>query len=85
MAPNPSFRMAKDIVVTIAPEVSFGDVTGKVLQIDAAWFCQQFTDAVRQWAITKVNDPNVQTNVPNLVRLRPEGLPPYIVGIPLIA
>ena len=63
----------------------YGAVTGKVLQIDAAWFCQQFTDAVRQWAITKVNDPNVQTNVPNLVRLRPEGLPPYIVGIPLIA
>jgi hypothetical protein len=85
MAPNPSFRMTTDIVVTIAPGVSFGDVTGKVLQIEAVWFCQQFIDAVREWAVAKINDPNVQTNVPNLVRLRPEGLPPYIVGVPLIA
>jgi hypothetical protein len=85
MAPNPSFRMTQDIVVTIAPEVSFGVVTGKVLQIEAVWFCEQFTNAVKQWAVAKVNDPNVQTNVPNLVRLRPEGLPPYIVGVPLIA
>ena len=85
LAPNPSLRMAKDILVTVTPGVTFGDVTGKVLQIEAVWFCEQFIDAVQQWAVTKINDPNVQTNVPNLVRLRPEGLPPYIVGVPLIA
>jgi hypothetical protein len=85
IAPNQSIRMANDALVTIAPGVSFGDVSGKVLQIDPAWFCEQFIVGVRQWAANRINDPNVQTNLPNLVRLRPEGLPPYAVGLQVIA
>jgi hypothetical protein len=85
IAPNQPIRMMKDILVTIAPGISFGDITGKVLQIDPAWFCGQFIDATQQWAVKKINDPNVQANIPNLVRLRPEGLPPYAVGLEVIA
>ncbi len=85
LAPNKSFRLSGDILVTSAPGVNFGSVQGKVLQIEALWFCQQFISAARNWAETKRQDPNVQTNLPNLVRFRPEGLSPYIVGVPLIA
>ena len=82
MAPNPSFKPARDILTTIAPGANFGSVEGRVLQIDAAWFCEQLVAAARQWAIIKAEDDNVLANMPNLVRLRPEGLHPYIVNVP---
>ena len=85
LAPNPSFRMLGDTLVTISPGISFGDVTGKVLQIEAVWFCETLISAAIKWAEEKTGDQNVQTNLPNLVRFRPEGLPPYIVGVPLFA
>ena len=78
-------RVIRDIVVTISPGLSFGGVTGKVLQLEAIWFCEQIIAAAREWAALKAADPIVQGNLPNLVRYRSEGLPSYIVGQPLIA
>jgi hypothetical protein len=36
-------------------------------------------DAVREWSVAKASDPNVQHNLPLLIRYRPEGLPPYLL------
>jgi hypothetical protein len=69
----------------MSPGVAFGSIQGKVLHIEVIWFCETIIDAVRKWLVTKVADATVQANLPNLVRLRPEGLPPYIVGTALIA
>jgi hypothetical protein len=85
LAPSPSFKLSKDVLVTIASGVEFGDVKGKALQIEAVWFCEQFIRAARQWAIANGEDLNVSTNMPNLVRFGSNGLPPYIIGVPLIA
>jgi hypothetical protein len=48
-------------------------------------FCQAIMNAARAWAISKASDPFVQRNMPNLVRYRPEGLPPFTVGVPTVA
>ena len=85
MPPNRSPRYTKDIVVTMAPGVAFGSVQGRILHIEVVWFCQLLTGAVCRWLAAKAADATVQANLPNLVRLRPEGLPPHIVGVPLIA
>jgi hypothetical protein len=83
--PGGPLRYRGDIVVTMSPGVAFGSIQGKVLHIEVIWFCETIIDAVRKWLVTKVADATVQANLPNLVRLRPEGLPPYIVGTALIA
>jgi hypothetical protein len=74
------------------PGVSFGGISaeelrlvGKVLQVDLVYFCRAIMDAACAWAISKADDPHVQRNLPNLVRYRPEGLPPFSVGVPTIA
>jgi hypothetical protein len=56
-----------------------------VLQLDATDFCQGMVEAVRDWYEQVKADVNVKANLPNLVRLRPSGFPPHIVGFPVIA
>jgi hypothetical protein len=92
--PNSSFH-AHDIIVTIAPDVKIGgltrgeitgrDKTGTILYLDIVKFCRQIVEAAQLWAIANKDDQNVRANFENLVRSRPEGLPPFIVGVPLIA
>jgi hypothetical protein len=60
------------------PDVSY-------FSLDAEYFCRDFIKAARKWFQDKKTDPIVQGNLPRLVRLRPDGLPPRIVGWPLIA
>jgi hypothetical protein len=81
-----------DIVVTVEPGVSFGGISaeelrlsGKILMLDVALFCKAIMDSARQWAVAKIDDVNVKKNLPNLVRYRPNGLPPFSVGVPTIA
>jgi hypothetical protein len=64
--------------------VLHGNIVDDVLQFDAVRFCREMAGAVRNWYETTKNDSNVKRNLPNLVRLRPNGLKPYI-GSPLIA
>jgi hypothetical protein len=81
-----------DRVITIQPHVEFGGVSakdlriaGRVLGMSAVKFCQTISSAARVWIISESENPNVQRNLPLLVRFRPEGLPPFSVGIPTIA
>jgi hypothetical protein len=92
VGPNPNVRYAADVVVTIAPDVSFGGMSveelrlsGRVLHLEVEFFCRTIMDSVRNWASSMDSDPNVKSNLPNLVHYRPRGMPPYIVGVPLIA
>jgi hypothetical protein len=55
------------------------------LNLDAVLFCSEMADAVRRWMAAKGSDPTVQANLPRLLRLHPNGLAPYIVGVPVIA
>jgi hypothetical protein len=85
LPPDPSRHLSGETLVAIDQGGKLGGVKGRVLQIEVVWFCQQFVAATLRWARSRIDDANVQINLPNLVRYRPEGLFPYIVGVPLIA
>jgi hypothetical protein len=53
--------------------------------MEAVWFCEQIIVAAREWALRNKDTPNLNANLPNLVRHRARGLPPCIVNVPVIA
>ncbi len=55
------------------------------LVMDTVIFCHQLIDGARRWLTKKADDPNVAANLPNVVRFRPRGLEPHMVGPPVIA
>ena len=81
-----------DIVITVQPDVEFGGIgakelrlAGRVLVMSVVAFCNTISDSARAWIVEEASNPNVQKNLPMLVRYRPQGLPPFSVGIPTIA
>lgn len=65
--------------------VFHNNIINDALNLDAARFCSDVMDAAKRWYAAKQGDPNLLKNLPNLVRYRPKGLAPYMVGMPLIA
>lgn len=57
----------------------------RALNLDPAIFCQKVIEACKAWYDEKRDDPHVVANIGNVVHVRPNGLSPYIVGVPLIA
>jgi len=81
--PNSSFG-GHDTKMQGAFTVGDMKITGNILFLEAVRFCQEMIAAARQWYADKAQDANVQANIPNIVRNRPEGFPPLIVGVPVI-
>ena len=65
--------------------VFHNNILNDALNLDACIFCRDIMDSVSRWYAAKQGDPVVQANLPRLLRLYPNGLPPYMVGIPLIS
>lgn len=61
------------------------NILNDALNLDAPQFCADVVQSVRDWFVSSRHLVNVQANLPNLVRFRPFGLSPYMVGMPLIA
>lgn len=68
-----------------APAVLHNNFINGALNLDIELFCQDMIDTVRDWYNAQQNNPNVKSNLPHLVRYRPKGLAPYVVGMPVIA
>ena len=92
IGPESQIQVRRDIIATVMSGVSFGGVSaeelrlsGNVLQVDLLYFCKAIVDAASAWSISKANDTHVQRNLPNLVRYRPNGLPPWSIGVPTVA
>ena len=60
-------------------------VLNDALTFDVEAFCNRWIGAVRTWIEKSAADKNVSANLPNLLQVRPNGLAPYIVGMPIIA
>jgi hypothetical protein len=56
-----------------------------MLVTDAASFCRVLISAAGRWFEANASDPIVQSNLPALFSYRPNGMAPYIHGIPIIA
>lgn len=57
----------------------------KILNLDCIIFCKEMISGAKTWFTENKNHQHVRQNLPNLVRYRPNGLAPHIVGMPLIA
>jgi len=81
-----------DVIMFVSPGVNIGlmgaedtSVGRKILQLEVVPFCETIMKAAREWSIAKATDHFVQRNLPRLVRYRPDGLPPFSIGVPTIA
>jgi len=57
-----------------------GGVKETVLALDTKIFCKTMTDCTKAWEESKKGD----VRVANLIRFRPEGLPPHMANVPII-
>lgn len=55
------------------------------IDINLNTFCSDMISSVRKWWSAHQDEPVVQDNYKNMVKRYPNGLPPYIVGIPIIS
>lgn len=79
-------------VIFITPE-SRGAMHGFAVQsgdklaamIDMDLFCGEMTAGARRWYADHASDPVVDENVKSLIRLRPNGVAPFVRGLPVVA
>jgi hypothetical protein len=60
-------------------------VMNDALVFDAFQFCMEIAAAAQKWFQAAQHLPNVKKNYTNLLQYRPNGIAPYIVGLPVIA
>ncbi|MCB2051446.1 MAG: hypothetical protein KDE63_08455 [Novosphingobium sp.] len=84
--------VAHDKIITVNEGVKLGgqDVAqlrlqGKVLLLGVVPFCEAISTSAREWYCAHAANEHVQKNIGRLVRFRPDGMPPFSVGIPTIA
>ena len=65
--------------------VFHNNVLNDALNLDLVTFCTDILDAADGWWQSAKDTDPVAANVQHLVQLRPDGLAPYIVGIPVLA
>ena len=52
--------------------------------IDVGIFCKDMTNAARRWLIAVAGDATYQENAANSIRRHPNGLSPFVQGVPVI-
>jgi hypothetical protein len=55
------------------------------LNLDIPLFCSEMVNGARNWLMQMDTNQNYKKNVPNIIRIYPEGLPPYFSGHPVIS
>jgi hypothetical protein len=65
--------------------VFHNNIINDALNLDVMIFCHDVMDGVRDWLRANQNNAVVQINLARIVQFRPQGLAPYMVGMPLIA
>ena len=68
-----------------APALMHGNQFNNTLNIYLRIFCFGVVASVRKWMQVVAGTEPYLTNSNNLLRRRPEGLPPYVVWVPVIA
>ena len=76
------------VVFTIPNEhniVAHNNIFNDALNLDIVLFSQTIIKAAREWLIKVQDDENFKRNMNKSFKFYPNGLPPYIVGMPLYA
>jgi hypothetical protein len=83
---NPNGQFAR--IIFVEPGASTGTVHASVandaLIIDLPMFCQEVIRGTRRWLDSVQGSPKFEANYERFARRHPEGLPPYIGGVPVI-
>lgn len=61
------------------------NVLNDVLNLDIPIFCRTLVNSVNEWLKTNTYNKNCINNMKNTIKVYPKGLPPYIVGHPIIS
>jgi hypothetical protein len=61
------------------------NVMNDALNLDVRLFCHDVCDGAVSWLATAEESPEYQANFGRFMQRHPNGLPPYIVGLPVIA
>lgn len=83
--PNMQYGRIIFTVPNAQNNVFHNNILNDALNLDTVIFCRDVLTSARSWFEQRANDPEVRANLPNLVQFRPQGLAPYMVGMPLIA
>ena len=65
--------------------VSEKDSAGEVEWLSITMFIEEVTAGAERWMYEFGNTKRFKTNLEKFARLRPDGLPPFIEGAPVIA
>jgi|SRR5439155_2870838 len=83
---NPNSRFSRIIFLEPGTTNNFMhcNVMNNALNLDVRVFCTAVIDSADRWLNRVINTPLFQTNYDKFMRRYPNGLPPYIVGTPVI-
>ncbi len=85
-AANPAKGFARVLFVVPGASSNFfhRNVFNDAYNIDLVAFCTDMVNAGRSWQQTAIGTQPYETNVAKSISLYPNGLPPYMVGLPVI-
>lgn len=84
---HPNMQYAR-VLFTVPNDQKSGfhnNILNGALNLDAMIFCKDMMNRVRHWFSRVQTNQSVKVNLAHLVQFRPQGLSPYMVGMPLIA
>ena len=65
--------------------VLHNNIINNALNIDVKIFCQDIISGAKEWLKKKRGTSNFERNYPKFVKRHPQGLPPFIKGVPVIS
>lgn len=84
IAPRGRFSRILFVEPTAVDDTFHCKIIQEALNIDVRVFCQDIIRGVEKWLDEKENTELYKTNLAKFIRRYPDGLPPYIVGVPVI-
>ena len=72
------------VKISASKAIHIGEEQMSTHIIDLLEFCQAVNDAARRWLKSNVVVSPVKENLERIIRRHPNGIPPFIVGIPTI-
>lgn len=82
--PKSKFSRILFVEPGVTSNVFHNNILNDALNIDVRLFCNDILDGAEQWLTQAEKTPEYQQNYPRFLQRYSNGLPPYIVGIPVI-
>ncbi len=82
--PNLGFSRILFVEPGATTNVFHNNVLNGALNIDVSIFCTDVLKGVEAWLLVAEQSPNYKKNYPLFMQRHPEGLAPFVLGIPVI-